>query len=118
MGAIMVLFLFVIMLLNLRDEKNLTESFSFKKLTSVLLSITFFVLIGTTFYFGFSNINPSRQGVEEKTVEIGKATFLGEKLFTEFAMPVLIAGILLLVAIIGAVVLAKKKFDPVSPDKE
>ena len=54
MGAIMVLFLFVIMLLNLQDEKKLREKYTYKKLTAVLLSIFLFCLLGFTVYFGFA----------------------------------------------------------------
>ena len=46
MGAIMVLFLFVIMLLNLHDEGKLKEKYTYRKLTAVLLSIFLFCLLG------------------------------------------------------------------------
>ena len=48
MGAIMVLFLFVIMLLKMQDEKKLKENFTYKKITAVLLSIFLFCLLGFT----------------------------------------------------------------------
>ena len=51
MGAIMVLFLFVIMLLNLQDEKNLSERKTYKKITAVLLSIFLFCDLGYTACF-------------------------------------------------------------------
>jgi NADH-quinone oxidoreductase subunit J len=108
MGAIMVLFLFVIMLLNLRDESKLEEKVSYKKLTAVLLSIFLFALLGFTVYFGFAGkftaMNPAAES-------IGKAEYLGNELFLKYAMPVEIAGLLLLAAVVGAVVLAKKKFE-------
>jgi NADH-quinone oxidoreductase subunit J len=108
MGAIMVLFLFVIMLLNLHDEKKLTEKFTYKKISAVLLSILLLFLLGFTVYFGFEGkffgINPSAE-------KIGTAENLGKELFTTYSLPVELAGFLLLAAIIGAVMLAKKRFD-------
>lgn len=108
MGAIMVLFLFVIMLLNLQDKKNLTEKYSYKKITAVLLSIFLFCLLAFTIYFGFAGkfSQPS-----EKAVELGTAEFIGSELFTNYSFPFELASFLLLAAIVGAVVLAKKKFD-------
>ena len=54
-GAIMVLFLFVIMLLNLQDESKLTENLTYKKITAVLLAILLFSIFAVTVYFGFYN---------------------------------------------------------------
>lgn len=108
MGAIMVLFLFVIMLLNLKDERKLSENFTYTKITAVLFSIALLGLMSLTFYFGFetkySELNANAEN-------IGKAEFLGRELFTTYSFPVIIAGILLTAAVIGAVVLAKKKFE-------
>ena len=108
MGAIMVLFLFVIMLLNLEDEKKLSEQFTYKKITAVLLSILLLGLIGTTFYFGFSK---KFSDMSLSSVEMGKAEFLGKELFTTYSFPVIVAGIILLAAIVGAAMLAKKKLE-------
>jgi NADH-quinone oxidoreductase subunit J len=106
MGAIMVLFLFVIMLLNLRDDSKLTEEFTYKKITSILLSVLLFLVLGTTFYFNFTNKEASPNA--EKT---GTAVELGKVLFTDYSFHVLSVGMLLLAAIVGAVVLAKKNFE-------
>lgn len=106
MGAIMVLFLFVIMLLNLKENQKLTEEYSFKKITAILLSILLVFLLGTSFYFGFQGKQMS--DVAEK---IGTAESLGKVLFTTYSFHVLAAGMLLLAAIVGAVMLAKKKFE-------
>lgn len=108
MGAIMVLFLFVIMLLNLQDESKFKEKFSYKKITAVLLSIFLFCILGFTIYFGFSG---KFKGISPNAVELGKAESLGAELFTNYSFPFELASFLLLAAIVGAVVLAKKKFD-------
>jgi NADH-quinone oxidoreductase subunit J len=108
MGAIMVLFLFVIMLLNLRDESKLSEKFSYKKISAVLLSILLFCLLAFTVYFGFAGKFPQISANAEK---MGMAENLGAELFTTYAFSVELAGLLLLAAIVGAAVLAKKKFE-------
>lgn len=107
-GAIMVLFLFVIMLLNLQEETKLSERFTYKKVTSVLLTILLAGLLFVTFYYGIDKkdikLNPN-------ALVIGQAETLGKALFTTYSFHILIAGMLLLVAVIGTVVLAKKRFE-------
>ena len=108
MGAIMVLFLFVIMLLNLGDEKALNEKYSFKKITATLLSLLLMGLLGFTVYFGFEG---RTEGMSPNAVTLGTAEYLGKELTTNYAVPFELASFLLLAGIVGAVVLAKKKFD-------
>jgi NADH-quinone oxidoreductase subunit J len=105
MGAIMVLFLFVIMLLNLKESKKPSE-YSFKKITAILISILLALLLGTSVYFGFQG-----KQMNEVAEKIGTAESLGRTLFTTYSFHVLAAGMLLLAAIVGAVMLAKKKFE-------
>ena len=108
MGAIMVLFLFVIMLLNQQDEAKLTEKFSYKKISAVLLSLMLLGLLSFTVYFGFSGKYPQMSPNAES---IGKAESLGAEMFTNYGLSIVLAGLLLLAAIVGAAVLAKKKFE-------
>lgn len=108
MGAIMVLFLFVIMLLNLHDESKLNEVFSYKKISALLLSILLFSLLGYTVYFGFLDKYPT---ISDKAVELGTAQSLGQSLVITYSFPFEVAGFLLLAAVVGAVILAKKKLD-------
>jgi NADH-quinone oxidoreductase subunit J len=107
-GAIMVLFVFVIMLLNLGDEKKLNERFSWKKIVGAGLS--FGVLMELIFVFAFSkaNLPPSHF---EKATDIGTVENIGMQLFTTFLFPFEVTSVLLLAAIVGAVVLAKKKLN-------
>jgi NADH-quinone oxidoreductase subunit J len=107
-GAIMVLFVFVIMLLNLGDEKKLNERFSWKK--TVGGGLSFGVLMELIFVFAYSNANlPPSQF--QKATEIGTVEYIGMQLFTTFLFPFEVTSVLLLVAIVGAVVLAKKKLN-------
>jgi NADH-quinone oxidoreductase subunit J len=106
MGAIMVLFLFVIMLLNLKENKKLTREYSYKKITATLVSILLALLLGTSFYLGFQG-----KQVSDVAEKMGTAESLGRTLFTTYSFHVLAAGMLLLAAIVGAVMIAKKKFE-------
>ena len=107
-GAIMVLFLFVIMLLNLADEQRLSEKISYVKMIAVGLSIGVFLEI--VYIVGFSTGSlPS--GDLANGADIGTIEQIGKVLFTSFLFPVEIVAILLLVAVIGAVILAKKTLD-------
>lgn len=106
MGAIMVLFLFVIMLLNVNEDSKLTEQLTFKKITSILVSILLLSVLGVSFYLGFQG-----KQMNEAAERIGTAESLGKALFTTYSFHVLAAGMLLLAAVVGAVMLAKKKFE-------
>jgi NADH-quinone oxidoreductase subunit J len=106
MGAIMVLFLFVIMLLNLKEDAKVTEQLTYKKITSILLSILLLSVLGVSFYLGFQG-----KQMSDAAEKIGTAENLGKVLFTTYSFHVLAAGMLLLATIVGAVILAKKKFD-------
>lgn len=106
-GAIMVLFLFVIMLLNLGDESKLIEKLSYRRLNAYILSaiVLLEIFIGLGLPFGMSNL-----ALTEKAIEIGTVEAIGKSLYTEFLLPFEIVSMLLLAAIVGVIVLAKKKF--------
>jgi len=107
-GAIMVLFLFVIMLLNLQDETKLTESVTYKKMTAVLLSILLFSTFAITTYFGFYGKYPAMNPAAE---QMGTVEVIGKELYTTYSFPFELVSFILLAAIIGAIILAKKKFE-------
>lgn len=107
-GAIMVLFLFVIMLLNLQDESKLTENLTYKKLTAILLTILLFALLSITIYFGFLGKYTLISADAEK---LGTVENIGRELYINFSFPFEVVSFILLAAIIGAIVLAKKKFE-------
>ncbi|MEK7819049.1 MAG: NADH-quinone oxidoreductase subunit J [Bacteroidota bacterium] len=105
-GAIMVLFLFVIMLLNLGDEKQFVEKLNKKNFVGIFLSIAFFAELVYIFAF----LSPSgAKALSLNSVEIGTVEYLGKILFTSYVFPFEITSFLLLASIIGAVILAKKK---------
>jgi NADH-quinone oxidoreductase subunit J len=104
-GAIMVLVLFVIMLLNLGDEEKLAERFSKRAVVgSVLvvgLALELVVLLG----FG----PPQPPVAPEQAGTVGLISTIGDALFGRFLLPFEITSVLLLAAIVGAVILAKKR---------
>jgi NADH-quinone oxidoreductase subunit J len=100
-GAIMVLFLFVIMFLNPADlERQRGLWWGFGTILSLMLAG---VLIG---FF----VQDEMIGEPAATTDIfGSPEMLAKSLFNDFVLPFEIASVLLLVAIIGAVVLAKRE---------
>lgn len=102
MGAIMVLFLFVLMLLNLNEDSEPMKS-TLIKVAGVVAGMCLLVtLIGSFRAMGDSD------PVILKDPEIGLVKNLGKVLFSKFLLPFEISSILLLSAMVGAVLLAKK----------
>jgi NADH-quinone oxidoreductase subunit J len=103
-GGIMVLFLFVIMLVNLeRSEKE--RQFNQQWLPGILAALglgTLFVLI----YIKGKNAFPA---LPTALPEANNTQQVGQLLYSNYMFPFEIASLLLLVAIIGAVVMAKKR---------
>ena len=106
-GAILVLFLFVIMLLNLEHEPVQSRRRNFV-LASVLASVVLAAaLLRSLFAAGSTLPGP---GLQTAVAEgYGTSAVLAERLFTHFVLPFEITSILLLVAVLGAVVLAKRR---------
>lgn len=103
MGAIMVLFLFVMMLLNLNKQSEPTKS-PFAVLSGVIAGGCLLItLVGSLKAMGSSN------PVVLNNPGLGLVKGLGQKLFSEFLLPFEISSILLLSAMVGAVLLAKKE---------
>ncbi len=102
MGAIMVLFLFVLMLLNLNKESEPMKSTFVKGMGVVAGLCLLATLLGA-----FKVIAPSGEFVTAQG-DIGLVKNLGKVLFKEFLLPFEISSILLLTAMVGAVLLAKK----------
>jgi len=103
-GAIMVLFLFVIMLLNLEKE---TKFFTFSNPKILLVSFFSIVFIGFIFTLIAGSINLLNNGAENYS-ELGSVENIGISLFTTYLLPFEITSLLLLVALVGAVLLSKK----------
>jgi NADH-quinone oxidoreductase subunit J len=107
-GAIMVLFLFVIMLLNAGTEpKPMRQSIVALVLGFPLLA----VLMGALAFFIQKAVPPSGDMVRFSNNPPGTAHAVGTALFTQYLLPFEVTSVLVLIAILGAVVLARKEMD-------
>ena len=103
-GGIMVLFLFVIMLVNL--EHNLREEqFNKQWLVGTVATLVLGGLLGYVYLNGKNLLPPLADAMPEPV----NTQQIGTSLYTAYMFPFEIASLLLLVAIIGAVVMAKKR---------
>ena len=108
-GAIMVLFLFVLMLLSSNDNDQYALKLNVPRglavaTTGVLLVQILTAFMDPTIRFGEPGAYPV-----ERIQEIGSIALIGQLLFTEFVLPFEVISILLLVAVIGAVIIAKRR---------
>lgn len=106
-GAVLVLFLFVIMLLNLREEeaeRRFLNTWPFGLIIAGCLIVFFIFILNEIEVFP----SPGNYSIEKIRSE-GNIMTIGKVLYTEYLLPFEIASLVLLVAIIGAVVLAKRK---------
>ncbi len=102
-GAIMVLVIFVIMLLNLDDDRPLNRLRYLYALGGglgvVLLAQTFFI---------FYAVLRAPQDAADQSVTAGKTISIGRAMYTDYLLPVEIVGVMLLMALIGSVMLARR----------
>ena len=105
-GAIMVLFVFVIMLLNAGAERRIRKTAALTWLSLPLL-FTFIALVSYLIAVRMPQGDPVRFG----GFTGGTAHDIGRALFTTYLLPFEITSILILIAILGAVVLARKEID-------
>ncbi len=102
-GAIMVLVIFVIMLLNLEEDKPLIRLRSLYLIGAVL---GLALLVQTFFIYHAVMRSPNQKAEKEATA--GLTLNIGRAMFTEYLLPVEIVGVLLLMAIAGAMVLSRR----------
>jgi NADH-quinone oxidoreductase subunit J len=102
-GAVMVLFLFVIMLLSLGDEALFKEQHRAMQVVGALGAVMLVAVLATAI--------ASAGGAEGATLaaDFGTVKAVGKVLYTQFLLPFEITSLLLLVAIVGAVVVAKER---------
>jgi len=107
-GAIVVLFLFATMLLGGGEESINLKSQISKNYLAIALAFVLLVEVGYVFISGTLN---GTQGSDtpEAIANVGNVQAIGRLLFTDYLLPFELAAVLLLIGIIGAVVLAKKK---------
>ena len=103
-GAIMVLFLFVIMLINVGKEITATSIIVKAKVLPFVLVVLFSLNIILLILWRNEGLHQSNT-----ISSVGSITAIGQALFTKYLLPFEIASLLLLVALIGTVYLAKKR---------
>ena len=105
-GAIMVLFVFVIMLLNAGAESKHGRSLVAQLLGAPLL----IALLGLLAYF-VQRLYPRSVSVHFGGFTHGTPLDIGRALFTTYLLPFEVTSVLILIAILGAIVLARKEMD-------
>ncbi len=105
-GAIMVLFVFVIMLLNAGAEQKRGRSW-----TSQVLGIPAMIALFVILCWYAVRWFPDAGFVKFGDFNGGGAQQIGYALFTDYLLPFEVTSLLILIAIIGAVVLARKEID-------
>src|SRR3954468_13350591 len=110
-GAIVVLFLFVIMLLGVDREESLRDPIPYQRPAAValgaILLAEIFVLAGRTWATGATSVRGSvRQRVDGQ--DLGNVQRVARILFTDFLWAFELTAVLLVIAVVGAVVLARR----------
>ncbi len=106
-GAIMVLFLFVIMLLG-AERLRRGSVLPYQQPVSIVLAVILVVLAIYALLFR----SPASEIVSTAMPGFGDPAVLAEVLYNEYLLPFEVTSILLLVAIIGAIVLTHRKREP------
>lgn len=106
-GAILVLFLFVIMLLSLSDDELGGERpWPVQLLCGAGCAVLFGLIAAAVLNADLARVAPPA------SPEFGSPDAVGREMFTSYVLPFEIVSVLILAATMGAVVLAKKKLEP------
>jgi NADH-quinone oxidoreductase subunit J len=108
-GAIMVLFVFVVMFLNLRTFQEQEQTHRGQRWIALLLSVLVLaefviILAGITFTSARGGFSP-----EAVAAAGGSTRVFGDALFNQMLLPFEVASVILLVAMVGAIILVKKE---------
>lgn len=107
-GAILVLFLFVIMLLNLQREEANPSADRGQRIGGILGGLTLGGLAAMAIWNAWSDPARQEQALSESFVSLHN---FADDLFKTYLLPFEIVGLLLLVAVIGAFIVAKRPTD-------
>jgi len=109
-GAIMVLFVFVIMLLNVREEESRTDRQKYLKFLAAPLFLALLAEVAVVIRF----VNMPAPAIEDPNTAIDPSQSLGtvesiaHVMFTDFVLPFEATSVLILMAIVGAMYLARR----------
>ena len=112
-GAIMVLFLFVVMLLNVprEDAAEWDRSHPLYRPMAVRIGAVLAVLLALQLGWALSRTTGLASTVGEDTIAVSSVTELGRVLFTDYMFAFEVTSILIIASMVGAVVLARKRDD-------
>ncbi|HVU28653.1 MAG TPA: NADH-quinone oxidoreductase subunit J [Verrucomicrobiae bacterium] len=102
-GAVIVLFLFVIMLLDLKEEQ--------RRKIKIYGIIAGLISVGAIFGIFLKNLRATDLNAQPSPTVEGDTAALGKLLFTNYVLPFEVVSVLLLVAMVGVILLSKKKLD-------
>jgi NADH-quinone oxidoreductase subunit J len=102
-GAILVLYLFVVMLLNVKREERFQ-----RQLVPALFIVGLLLVEVIVVFFGGRFTGLTGTFPAERVQSVGNTTAIGQLLFTQYLFPFEVASLLLLAAMVGAILLAKK----------
>ena len=109
-GAIMVLFLFVVMLLNVpREEPVPLTAAGVLGPTGMKIGAVLSVLLAIEVVWGLSRLGPTWFAQDAEAAGVSSVARIGNTLFTEHAFAFEATSILILVAMVGAVVIARRE---------
>jgi NADH-quinone oxidoreductase subunit J len=109
-GAIMVLFLFVVMLLNVPREEPAPPAVSaLLGPTGMRIGVVLSLLLAVEVIWALSRVGMGWFSQDEEAVAVSSVARIGESLFTRHAFAFEATSILILVAMVGAVVLARRE---------
>ncbi|MDX1591363.1 MAG: NADH-quinone oxidoreductase subunit J [Balneolaceae bacterium] len=104
-GAIMVLFLFVIMLLNVDKEDSLFDKFRVKYLLAFLLGAIIFAQI----LYSIGGVTEMLPELSDQMLQAGTVESLGDVIYTDYLFAFEMTAILLTAAVVGALMVAQFK---------
>ncbi|QYX32196.1 NADH-quinone oxidoreductase subunit J [Sphaerospermopsis torques-reginae] len=112
-GAINVLILFAIMLVNKRQDFSPLPSAGLRKIITGVVSLGLFALL-STMVLATPWANTSTSPAAKNSIVL-----IGEHFFTDFLLPFELASVLLLMAMVGAIILARREYlpDQVTPSE-
>jgi len=110
-GAIMVLFVFVIMLLNVRAEESVTDKQKYLKFLAAPLFLALLAeVIAVVRYVNLTpQPLPSANNVSDPSTVLGTVENIANGMFTNYVIPFEAASVLILMAIVGSMLLARKE---------
>jgi NADH-quinone oxidoreductase subunit J len=103
-GAIMVLFLFVVMLLGAEQVESTPDRIAWSRPLAFVLGLCLLVVAGVVAARSIAGGTP----IPAEASSFGEPAELGKLLFTSYLLPFEITGVILLVAVIGVVVLNQR----------